>query len=81
MNKLYQQLNQSTSQQFNNINLSQIKKMMKMVRTASDPKLALQEAVEQNPQMKQVMDLVQRCGGDPKSAFYKLAEEKGVDPE
>lgn len=31
--------------------------------------------------MKQVMDIVGQSGGDPKAAFYKMAEEKGVDPE
>ena len=34
-----------------------------------------------NPQMKQVMDYINANGGDPKTAFYKLAKEKGVDPE
>lgn len=34
-----------------------------------------------NPQYKQVMDYVRQNGGDPKAAFYKMAEEKGVNPE
>jgi hypothetical protein len=33
-----------------------------------------------NPQMMQVMELVNSMGGDPKAAFYKLAAQKGVDP-
>lgn len=36
---------------------------------------------QNNPQMKQVMDYVQSCGGDPKQAFYSLAKQKGIDPE
>ena len=32
------------------------------------------------PQYKQVMDLVQQSGGDPKAAFYKLAQQRGIDP-
>ena len=34
-----------------------------------------------NPQMKQVMQYIQENGGDPKAAFYKMAKEKGIDPE
>lgn len=40
----------------------------------------LQSLAQQNPQMQQVMNLVNQAG-DPKTAFYKMAEEKGVDPE
>lgn len=27
------------------------------------------------------MDLINQSGGDPKAAFYKLAQEKGIDPQ
>ena len=33
-----------------------------------------------NPQMRQVMELVKKYG-DPRTAFYALAEQKGVDPQ
>lgn len=62
-------------------NLSQIKNMMNMVRSAGNPQAMLQSMVQNNPQMQQVMNIVNQAGGDPKIAFYKMAEEKGVDPE
>ena len=43
--------------------------------------MMLQQMMNTNPQMKQAMDYIQANGGNPKDAFYKLAEEKGVDPE
>lgn len=52
-----------------------------MVRSAGNPQAMIQSLAQNNPQMKQVMDLVSQSGGDPRSAFYKMAEEKGVDPE
>lgn len=64
-----------------NNNLSQIKQMMNMVRSAGNPQAMLQSIAQNNPQMKQVMDIVGQSGGDPKAAFYRMAEEKGVDPE
>ncbi len=77
MNQLYSQLNQQASLG----GLSQIKQMMNFCRGASNPQTALQTLMAQNPQMKQVMDLVQQGGGDPKTVFYRLAKQKGVDPD
>ena len=33
-----------------------------------------------NPQMKQVMEIVNQHGGDPMKAFRATAEQYGVDP-
>ena len=64
-----------------NSNLSQIKQMMNMVRSAGNPQAMLQSIAQNNPQMKQVMNIVNQSGGDPKAAFYKMAEEKGINPD
>lgn len=37
--------------------------------------------IEKNPQVKQVMEYVKQNGNDPKAAFYKMAKEKGVNPD
>lgn len=62
-------------------NLGQIKQMMSICKNANDPQAMLYSILQQNPQMKSAMDLVRQSGGDPKTAFYKLAEQQGVDPE
>ena len=41
----------------------------------------LQSMVQNNPQMQEIMEIVNKSGGDPKAAFYKMAEEKGVNPD
>ena len=38
------------------------------------------QTINNNPQIKQVMDYIRQNGNDPKQAFYNLAKEKGVDP-
>ena len=76
MNPMLQNLNQSQISQ----NLTPIKNMLNMVRSAGNPQMMLNQMIRQNPQMKQVMGYVNANGGDPKTAFYKLAQEKGVDP-
>lgn len=45
------------------------------------PKDMLNQMIMQNPQMKQAIEYINSNGGDPKSAFYKLADEMGVDPD
>lgn len=61
-------------------NLQQIKQMMGMVRNAGNPQAMLAQMMQNNPQMRQVADLVRQYGNDPEKAFYALAQQKGVDP-
>ena len=77
MNPMLSALNQNRMAQ----NLQPIKNMMNMLRSAGNPQMMLQQMTAQNPQMRQVMDLVQQNGGNAKQAFYKLAEQKGVNPD
>lgn len=78
-NQLFRQLNPLENSLPNN-SLAQIKQMMNTFNTASNPQSVMQNMINNNPQMKQVMDFVRQSGGDPKQAFYKLAEQRGVDP-
>lgn len=55
--------------------------MMKTLKSIGNPQMMLNQMIGQNPQIKQVMDYVNANGGDPKTAFYRLAEEKGVNPD
>ena len=60
--------------------LQNIKQMMGMINASQNPQLVMNQLLSGNPHLKQVMDTVNQLGGDPKTAFYKLAEQKGVDP-
>ncbi|MBR5634030.1 MAG: hypothetical protein IKW78_02450, partial [Prevotella sp.] len=40
----------------------------------------LQAMAQNNPQLKQVMDIVQKHGGDPMTAFQAEARARGMDP-
>ena len=61
--------------------LGPIKQMMGVVQAAQNPALALQQMAGQNPQLQQALQLVQQAGGDPKAAFQKLCQERGIDPQ
>ena len=57
--------------------MGQIKSLMQMARAMQSP----QAAIQQIPQLRQAMEIVQQAGGDPQKAFYALAKQRGVDPE
>ena len=54
--------------------------MMGMLNASQNPQAMLNQMMSNNPQMKQVMDVINQYGGDPKQAFYSLAEKNGIDP-
>ena len=61
-------------------NLGQIKQMMGMVKNAGNPQAMMNQLIQSNPQMGQVMQLINQSGGDPQKAFYAACQQKGVDP-
>ena len=62
-------------------NLNQIRNMMNTVKNAGNPQAMLMNMAQNNPRIKQAMDVINQSGGDPQKAFYALAEQKGVNPE
>ena len=81
MNKLYQQMMGNQNLSLPNNNISQIKQMMNMFRGANNPQQLLMNIANQNPQMRQVMNMIQTSGKSPKDLFYDLARQKGVNPD
>ena len=55
--------------------------MMDVVKNSANPQQTIELLLSRNPQYNNVIGLIKESGGDAKSAFYKLAEQKGVDPE
>ena len=60
--------------------LDSIRNLLTMMRGASNPTSLLQGLLQNTPQYQQAMNLVKQSGGDARSAFYNLAQQKGVDP-
>ena len=55
-----------------------VRQMMSMVRTAQNPQAVLNQLIMNNKQLKQVMDIVQKHGGDPMVALRKETEAAGI---
>lgn len=58
-----------------------LKQMLQAVRAARNPQAMLNQMMMNNPQYQQVMNYIQQNGGDPQAAFYKMAQERGVNPD
>ena len=76
-NSLFQSLNAAST----NNQLSQIKNMMKLMKGNANPMQLLQSMSRTNPQLQQVMTMVNQSGKSPKDLFYELARQKGVNPD
>ena len=60
--------------------ISSVQDMMRAVQMAGNPQAALNQLISQNPQMAEVANYIRQNGGDAKAAFYKAAQERGIDP-
>ena len=65
----------------NNQMMQKVKQMIGMVNGAQNPQAMMNQLFMNNPQFKQVMDLIQSADGDPQKAFYDLAQQKGINPQ
>ena len=51
------------------------------MQAARNPQAMLSQMMQNNPQYSQIMNYINQNGGNPEKAFYKMAKEKGIDPE
>lgn len=55
-----------------------VRQMYQSFKALSNPQAYVNQALQNNPQLKQIM---QDCGNNPEQAFYALAKQKGVSPD
>jgi len=61
--------------------MDQLRQMVQLYKNSKNPMLAMQNMLEQNKELKTVMNFVNRNGGNAQQLFYELAREAGVDPQ
>ena len=57
-----------------------IMNLFRTVSAAQNPNAMMQQMAMNNPKLKQTLDFVNQNGGNAKELFYKMAQQKGVDP-
>ena len=73
MNPMLSQLNRNRI-------AGQIQPIKQAVSMARNPQLMMNQMLQNNPMYSQVQQIIQQNGGDPKTAFYNLCNQMGVDP-
>lgn len=53
---------------------------MQKLLSNSNPKELLNSLISNNPQLKNVMNLLNSSGMTPKQFFYQYAQQNGIDP-
>ena len=53
--------------------------MVNAIKSARNPQAMLNQLMQNNPNYRQVANIINQYG-DPKRAFYALAQQQGVDP-
>ena len=48
---------------------------------AQDPQAALNQMVQSNPQLQQVMQMINASGKDPMALFTAIAQQNGINPQ
>jgi hypothetical protein len=76
--KLYQQLNGASQSQPNN--LDGVKNMINMLKNNGNPMQMLQSMAGTNPQLGQVLSMLNGSGMSAKQMFMQMAQQRGVDP-
>lgn len=71
-------MNAIGGQSTNTGKIQQIKRMMNMFKSIQNPQEAMNQLAKQNPM---VANIIQMSNGDLKGTFYKMCQEKGVNPD
>lgn len=58
----------------------QINNMVSQMTLAANPQKMFEQLVLQNPNIKQVVELIKQNGGNSEKAFYSYAKQIGIDP-
>ena len=62
------------------LNNNPMVQMFKSVMCAQNPNMMMQSMAQNNPQLQQTINFINQNGGNAKDLFYKMAQQKGVDP-
>ena len=61
--------------------INQFKQQLRQIQAMSNPQMALNQLLINNPQLGNVINLIKQSGQSPQSFFYALARQRGVNPE
>jgi hypothetical protein len=73
-------MSQQPQSNANTDTLQSVKQLVSAIKNTENPNAILQAAANQNPQIAQVMSMVNGSGMNAKQLFMMAAQQRGVDP-
>ena len=61
--------------------INQIKRMMSIVKSSSNPQAMLEMMSQSNPELKSIISLVNNNPNQARSLFYEEAKRRGLDKQ
>lgn len=61
--------------------INNLQETYRSLMNSNNPIQFLQNLAKNNPQLSQVMNMVNMSGRTPRDLFYQMARQKGVNPE
>lgn len=55
--------------------------MLRQIKASNNPQALFYNLMQNDPRMREINKVIQEAGGDPKAAFYKKAQEAGINPD
>lgn len=57
-----------------------ISNIINTIKMSANPQAMISQMIVSDPRFRQVQDTVNQFGGDPKTAFYEICKQRGIDP-
>lgn len=76
---IYSQMNSQNRMQ-NNGQINQIKQLANALKNSNNPMQLLQNVGQNNPQIANVMSMLNNSGMSAKDMFYQVANQRGINP-
>ena len=81
INPIVDKLNQRSGNNISSNQLvQQINNMVSQMTLAANPQKMFEQMVLQNPNVKQVVELIKQNDGNAEKAFYSYAQQLGINP-
>lgn len=61
-------------------NMGNIKQMINLIKGKNNPNQMLQMLAQQNPQVSQIMNMLNGSHMSPKQLFMQTTQQRGIDP-
>ena len=68
------------SSTMNGINMQQVKQVYSMLKNSNNPEILLNQMANQNPQLRQTINLIKR-NGNYEQVFRSMCSERGINAD